>query len=511
MPLVDEDDADTTAAPRAPVVANAAIRGVGEEPHGADADDSTIQELPGAPPARTPASTRTPVAGPGTAGASPRPGARRPMMTLLGTGPARGGDDDEEHESVTGQPRLALPVRAPSKGGDGPMSAVASTQPSPVRDDDDENLDETEVQTLVATAARRSSPSTPSPADGEQDSVTTRGPPKRAPTPRAPVVVPSASSRKLPLPARSAAPTLLDPRYEPETPIYTERPTSPGTKAPVRGRLPSSPRVPEPAVDDGVEPYDDESVTSRAPALPDDGVGVTTRAPSIETPRARLGTTGPSRQATEPPDDDDDDDDSVTAQAPGVLTNMLRVIASDAALPAAPDAGAEDAAIDDEPPENRTAVMPGRPYGVSSASVAVAAPASPGRAPIPTPGTPYFPTERVSESALRVGGPLAPPAERASVGVIALADPRALAPTAFDPRLAEPPLPPRAPRYGAIVTLAGLVSVLVPVAVFFLLRGRGEVSSTQEPTVRVSDLVKLVDVPRGKAPPRTASSGPKRR
>jgi hypothetical protein len=440
----DDDDDDALAAPNdaedgAVRAADANVR------HGADADDATLQEVP--PPPPTP--TRTAVAPARTAGATSRASGRRPMMTLIGTGPARD-EEDEDDGSVTGKARLAIlmppeaasRVAKPSRSPAAPAPSAAPSPPpmkpgaappsaaklaAPV-DDDDEDGDATAVQTLLAPALRV---------------------PVLAPSPAKP------TPHKIRVPARPPAPTLLDPRTEPDTPLFT---------------------------------------------------------------------LGPAARA-------EDEPDSVTAQAPGV-GNALRnkgksgsALASKAA--AAPDAAApgtwpnaED--DDDDPPENQTAVMLGGPYGAASGSLAAATPGSLARAPLPTPDKPYVPVSArssasrdtanaapVSEGALRAG---APQANLDSFGAIRgqVPDPRALAPTAYDPRAdvgsaisAGPPAKP--PRYGAIVAFTALVSVLVPFAVFYVLRSRAEIAGTREPTTRTSEVVRLAEGARGKASGRPAT------
>lgn len=224
----------------------------------------------------------------------------------------------------------------------------------------------------------------------------------------------------------------------------------------------------------------------------------------------------------------DDELDSVTTQAPGNLTNMLRVIASGSR----PDVKAplED---DDEDalPENKTAVMIGAPVKLDPLQKHGTLQGFP-PAPLPVGADPRSSArvqaassaravaapqlDRESDSGLRVARPQHGSAsgERASVGVLGAADAAdpsplhpnipndgsvgriALAETEYAPPIAPsrtPSLSTKRPRYGLLVAVVATISIAVPVSLFFFLRSGGDAAAVVEPAGENSDLVKRGD------------------
>ncbi len=489
---VDDDDADTTAAQTAPAVGPGG-RNADAEPHGADADDSTVQKLPDAVQDELSRET-SPTAKPALS-VGRMPTARRPMMTLLGTGPARG-EDDDEFDTERAKLGVRLPLRPPSdvaivrvppptpppppraKAPSAPETKPGDVLAETADGEDDDNLDETEVRTVVSSvelpaAAQVALPTRASGPDGETDSVTTRAPAIRLPTLDS---IPVVTEKKSDAP-RSPSPSVLDPPTSPRL----DPPTAPVPK-------PNLP--PTPAAED--DPYDhDESVTTRGPAVLDEVLDGTE------------GTTKKIKGAPTLPAEDEPE--SVTTQAPGHLTNMLRVIAAEVPSPIGDD---ED---EDARPENKTAVMPNRPY---SAQVAAASPVQRPSGPSPIAPNIALGRDHGSESALRVGDPIPPrPMDHASLGVLAVPGPRPheAAPPPFPmapPSVAQPPQKP--PRYGTLVAFMALVSIALPVSVFYILRGRvEEPPGPREVRTPSSEVVRLGDPPRTKASAKPTA--PKRR
>ncbi len=318
-----------------------------------------------APPAPAPAS-----AAPSTA-AAPQP----TLATMTAPATTRGSAvDDDSAETIETQadaedgsitttspaPRLGmkgapLPLTLPL-----PLPATVQIRELP-DDDEDEELDETEVRTLVGSlasevaaaiapvpAAGRPSEPPPTEADDPDDSVTTQ----------APSAVKNAR---------------LPEDEEPNTARPIMRPSAKPT--PAAGRRPGEDPAPF-TLDSaplGADAYDnDESVTTRGPAVPEyEDDSVTAQAPVARTspvphiaravePSLDDGTDGTTKRVAKRvpapnaagagSSHDIEDAESITTQAPGHLTNMLRVIAT-----------AEDAIDSDDSAENKTAVMPGAP------------------------------------------------------------------------------------------------------------------------------------------------------
>lgn len=273
-------------------------------------------------------------------------------------------------------------------------------------------------------------------------------------------------------------------------------------------------------------PYADESVTSRAPAVPKSVVDAALERRDGMHDDASLddGTDGTTQKVKKSRDaalssPADGEAESITTQAPGPLTNILRVIASGsspemvAALPRLED---------DEPPENRTAVMVNAPLKrIASEGPSAAAPSvrpaggtfthGPQSAAAPQ-------LEPSSESGLRVARAGSGSGERMSLGALGAGDGRnsgvgpignALASdgsvsSPMDIRGhagAEVPFPPaqqpslhdvdlKVPRYGLLVGIVAVISVIVPVTLFFVLRHGSETVAPGVPSEPASEIQK---------------------
>lgn len=524
---VDDEDGDTTAAETAPAVGSrrdpSASGRAHDVPVGADADDSTVQQLPDELEVLRDVDRETsPVTkGPGAGARVP---ARRPMMTLLGTGPSRGSDpDDEDHESVTERAKLGVRVSASGVIQEVSVGRGSSSRgPKPARRSTHDGVDDSEERALASSVGPAARPRRPS--DAPRPPAATlldASPPPSSPFPR-------------PDSGRDA--------FDPPTAQSFEPPTAENVITLARS-------TGAPVVDDL---YTDESITTRGPPISDEddeGDSVTTRAvlhpstrlPVVTAPAPRAAGAPPSYPAIRAssgvvkakvalptpatpqafPTDitegttkklptslvpAEDEKDSVTTQAPGHLTNMLRVIAASSAPPL------EDE--DDAGPENRTAVMANRPYGGGSGSGAVpTTPTGAGGAGFPSPVHPHLALPRDgrsgSESALRVAEPAPPPIDHASLGVLAvpmrqpheapLAPPFAAHGHGSPSGVGHVP-PTKPPSYAMLVVVVAALSVGVPIAVFYLLRAQApETPSLRESHQVTSEVVKLNDPPRPKA------------
>lgn len=303
-----------------------------------------------------------------------------------------------------------------------------------------------------------------------------------------------------------------------------------------------------------VEPYDGDSVTTQAPNVP---LALIDSVLNASTPDSFDDTTGGTTQrvkarslaASSPADGEVE---SITTQAPGPLTNILRVIASESS----PDAGgAANALLDeDEEPENHTEVMANAPLQHIVAETAAPAGLPPirptggplqfgpqgSRAPNAASGSLNGMLVARSGSGTDERGSLGMPAAggdpRTSGVLRAEGSPRSDAPInggmdqlghaatemafphaqgAAQPDLADGH-PGVAPRYGLLVGIVAAISVLVPITLFFVLRHNAEPVARALPAEAVSD-VQTRDGPRGRAvrgrngvmrPPATASAAP---
>ena len=338
--------------------------------------------------------------------------------------------------------------------------------------------------------------------------------------------------------------------------------TRPGLGVPmsVRPRLPSLDGYANDEDDEGVtargpavEAADEDSVTTEAPAISRPMLaGI--RASASSGPRgigeANLddstdGTTKKLKQKTRPSVDvaradaaradaspADGEMGSITTQAPAPLTNILRVIASDPDPETAEDAVA-NIADEEEAEENRTAVMANAPlkrivadvFGAPSPSGSGAIPAiRPTGPPLTVPQNPG-PDGAVaaqlalsSESGLRashtsgeraiMGGreadarvsgvgranPTGPHDPRPFAATeVAFVPPPAMQPSLHDVQLGK------GPRYGLLVGIVAVISFVVPVTLFVVLKGRSEdVATPAVPSEVATEFQQHDSVPRGK-------------
>lgn len=380
-------DGDTTAAAMAPAARPPSVSAGNGNSEDEDEEDRTVQQpvdpkvrgegldppqprvpspapprpAPPAPPMRMTSKKPTavglgsplPVSRPAS-GYVPPPMPSPPPATAKTPSPSQATEADAEDGSIT---RTSPAPRMSLSGAPLPLTMPGVVQIREMDDGDDEALDETEVRTLVGA-----------PAADEPSASASRAP---APAPAA-GQPPSASAYEadelddsVTTQAPSAVKNARLPEDEPPTSrVAVARPT------PAAGRRPGEDPGPYDLSNDP-DAYDaEESITTRGPvmaAYEDDSV--TAHAPVTRPgPRApaalglppTLDDTGgetkplpkrqqasPAEAALDPSGSDDEEPDSVTAQAPGHLTNMLRVIATPS-----------EAAIEDEEPiQNKTAVM----------------------------------------------------------------------------------------------------------------------------------------------------------
>lgn len=255
-----------------------------------------------------------------------------------------------------------------------------------------------------------------------------------------------------------------------------------------------SPKSLMPAAGASTDAYDDDSVTSRGPAVDrsayeDDSV--TTQAPAASANKIRLppaidgeteGTTKKVRKGSSALGAEDAE--SITNPAPGHLTNMLRVIAA--------DKGAAD--DDDDAAQAHTQVMANAPLKPSDLGAAVAPQLEPS-----------------SESGLRVAKPEPARADRASLGPFAAARREQVtrAPTPFVPSDYDAE---KKPPYALLVGIVAAISIAIPALLFVVLnQGTGELVP-RIATQPSPDPVGRADAPRARAKPgaSTSASAPKR-
>lgn len=497
-------------------------------------DETEVRTRPGHVSLEIPVALRGggPVHGPSQPPPPPRPAAGRPPSSTPPIPLAYDADDADDDEGVTTQAPAPRIGSAPDLG-----AKLASKSLAP----------ETAPQTGAPSTQPMKPPSTQPATDGAPGS---RG----AAVLAKPLVADAADEPPTRPGVEEADELATRPGVEgadpPTRPGVIDPPTSPATRAePPAARGPSAPETSKrgsPGLYTSASEADDESVTTRAPAVePYDGDSVTTQAPSFPqelidaaTKAAASAsviddTTAGTTQKVKPPrapaasSPADSEAESITTQAPGPLTNILRVIASESS----PDAGGAAMAMlaaDDEPPENRTAVMANAPLKRIISEISGASPLPPIR---PTGGPlvhgPHgaaapnlAPT---SESGLRVAGS-AGADERASLGVLGVASDgrisgvgRAAGVHAADasaghasgelgfpsgPHAAQGSLHDvdlgKGPRYGLLVGVVALISVVVPVSLYMVLRQPAESVTPGVPSELASEVQKH-DAPRQKA------------
>jgi hypothetical protein len=274
------------------------------------------------------------------------------------------------------------------------------------------------------------------------------------------------------------------------------------------------------------EPYEaDESVTTQAPAVPHSVIEAAINAPrGIIDATLDDGTDGTTQRvkkreaALSSPADGEAE--SITTQAPGPLTNILRVIASGSSPELGSDPGLP-LLEEDEPPENRTAVMANAPLKRLMSELASAS-SLPAIRPTGGPmlhgphGSAAPRLEPSSESGLRVaraGG-----VDRASLGALGIADASgrhsgigrtasalasdgsisaastgngdlALFPSQVQPSVHDVDLG-KGPRYGLLVAIVAVISVIVPVTLFAVLHHPSEALVPGVPAEPASEIQK---------------------
>jgi hypothetical protein len=272
------------------------------------------------------------------------------------------------------------------------------------------------------------------------------------------------------------------------------------------------------------EPYEeDESVTTQAPAVPHSIIEAAIKAPrGIRDATLDDGTGGTTQRVKEREaalaSPADGESESITTQAPGPLTNILRVIASGSSPELDSDPGLP-LLEEDEPLENRTAVMANAPLKRIIAELASAS-SLPASRPTGGPmlhgprGSAAPRLEPSSESGLRVaraGG-----VDRASLGALGIADASArhsgigrtasalasdgsisaqmngdlaLFPSQVQPSVHDVDLG-KGPRYGLLVAIVAVISVVVPVTLYVVLHQPAETLVPGVPAEPASEVQK---------------------
>lgn len=369
--------------------------------------------------------------------------------------------------------------------------------------------------------SRRSQPPPPllHEAEEAEDSITATAPglPPGSAAPSAPSIVPKPSTGVVKI-------TELEEEgdeTEVRTVITTVASATPGRlprPAPAAGR-PPAPTMP----DEGPDAIDD-SVTAQAPSP--------VRSPADEEPKTQppvLSPVSPRSPAASTVDDYDtdesvtgrapavpyDDDDSITAEGPAVPPTPSKL--APPRIRVLPTLG------EDEPPDNRTAVManaPVKPFPLNR-TVPMQRSTSAVAASRPDPS---------SDSGLRIAPNRLDAAEKASVNVLLAGmppavhdtnpfaattpvfsplDPASLAPVA--PPVGAAPAPTKASSYALIVGVVAGASVAIPLVVYLALKGSAPsiAPETREPATFEHEPVGLVEEPLTKAartPPPTPSA-----
>jgi hypothetical protein len=585
----------------------------------------------GAPPTALPATALPPTALPATAIPGSAMPATAPSAPPVSAAPDTAeeidADDLEEIDPLEDSITATAPRARAAKLG---LAVPGSVEIRTVEHDEllDETEVKTMAGPLEPPKARELRPEQD---DGDDGPTTQTAAPSRAVAPNAATLVspgappPSAPGPRAP---RSRTPETPKTKSAPSTDREPDASTAPRPPLPSTGEIPTARRVTagelptkpgvsvkretspdallepptQPGVAKGIDDYDpdaEESITARGLAMADpaaagggdgeDEESITQQQPPMAPkvlpaagapPRARFdaaaGDAGDSGDTTQKRKHDsaapatlpaDEEAESITTQAPGHLTNMLRVIASGTGPEGTPAIEAPD---EDDLPQNKTAVMIGAPVKPDGALHFPPPRALDARAPAGTPsplgGVLALAGARLepsSDSGLRVARPATGSVDRVSVGVLAAQDagpggvdtglapllPSDMLPVAARhdsgkrqaamlghaatepafPPLAVPPVDPRsggapgsAPRYGLLVGVVAVVSLLVPTALYFALRsGSPPVGAMSVPAVTAPDLVRRVEAPRAKAtrravvvapsaPPSASSAPPQR-
>ena len=485
-----------------------------------------------------------------------------------------GDDDDPIEDSITATaPRLnAANLMEAAQSGRGVPIAIPGRVEIRTLEDDDDPQDETEVRTrpghggLEVPHALRAGAERPAPrpaagrppelarlaADddpSDEDGITTQ-----AQAPRLgsePDIDIDTSDELLTRPGLSG-------ESEPPTRPGLEGATDPPTRPGLGGSTNSDHATAKVKVDPNGYPNDqddDESVTTRARATDPEPYGedsVTTQAPNVPLELIHAAvkaaeavnaaalddtsadTTKKLRKKTRKKDEPspaDEEAESITTQAPGHVTNMLRVIASGSS-PDLATGKAKPIEEDEEGPENRTAVMASAPLKrvIQEAESKARLPAiRPTGGPLShgPMGAAAPRLEPSSESGLRVARSGSGSNERASLGHLLatpdarnsgalLASPQAGGDAAsvgpFDPRGLGPDMIQlqqqpslhdvnlgKGPSYGLLVAIVAVISIVVPVTLFVVLRHGSEPVEAGTPAEPASELEKPGALARGKS------------
>jgi hypothetical protein len=322
-----------------------------------------------------------------------------------------------------------------------------------------------------------------------------------------------------------------DPPTRPGVESTGDPPTRPGV-----GDAPTSPRK-LPRLDGYANDEDEEDgVTTRGPAADAYGIRDATLDDSTDGTTQKLKSA--RKRALSSPADSEAE--SITTQAPGPLTNILRIIASEPGTPQEGVARLADEEQLEELEENRTAVMANAPLkrivaeltGVPSATGSGSMPAiRPTGPPLTMPhgssGARASAAPRLaatSESGLRIAGTSG---ERASLGVLGVADARAsgiersASPTgprdvrpfaATEAAFSPGPQPSvhdvdlgKGPPYGLLVGIVAVISIIIPVTLFVVLKGREAELVPVAPSEAASELQQHDATPRGKVDKKAAA------
>ena len=289
------------------------------------------------------------------------------------------------------------------------------------------------------------------------------------------------------------------------------------------------------------EPYGEDSVTTQAPNVPLELIHAALMAADASATGSLDDTSAASTQKVkkpggvgEAPSPADEEAESITTQAPGHVTNMLRVIASGSSRRIGKGNLAPLEDDDDEGPENRTAVMANAPlkrviHDAESSSPLPAIRPTGGPLSHGPMGAAAPRLEPSSESGLRVARSGSGSNERASLGQLmasgdarnsgalpasaALSSDGGLSSAAdsrghgladmslqhMQPSLHDVDLG-KGPSYGLLVAIVAVISIVVPVTLFVFLRhGSDSVSPQAAPSEPASEIVKP-GVARGKSP-----------
>lgn len=529
-------------------------------------DETEVRTRPGHSPLQIPATLRgspAPMHGSSEPPAPPRPAAGRPPSISPDTE-----NDDDDDDGVTTESLAPAVGSVPDLGMPLPIAPAAAT----LRASD--------------TAPQSRGPATQASASGSRSASA-----QRAVSPRPAAGMPFQPDVVDEPPTRPGVEGALDGADELATRPGVEGLEEPATR-PGLGESPTRPGAPDPETakrldvkridvsnsyaneddeDESVttrarvgEPYEekDESVTTQAPAVPPSIIEAAIRAPrGVANAMLDDGTDGTdgttqrvkkTREA-DPASPADGEAESITTEAPGPLTNILRVIASGSS----PSLGSDPALSpldEDELPENRTAVMMNAPIKRVIAEHASAS-ALPAIRPTGGPilhgpqGSAAPRLEPSSESGLRVaraGG-----VDRASLGALGIVGDASAHPNARNsgigmaanalasdgsisapmdrahmsgeqgifPGQVQPSVHDvdlgKGPRYGLLVAIVAVISIIVPVTLFVWLRHPTEELVPGVPTEPASEIEKhdgaRVKAVRGRngqmiAPPASAST-----